>query len=133
MKASITLLAAATTTVFGFNAAQAQGPGQNPPGVNPEHYACYRVAPAKPFKQQKVKLTDQFGSGTVTVVRETMLCAPVSKNGQPIKDERTHLLCYTVEGKNALKGMSVTNQFGTAVYKADRIMQLCVPSLKKLL
>jgi hypothetical protein len=131
MKSRITALSAATIGIVGMTAAQAQ---PNPPGVNPEHYACYRVSPAKPFKLVKVALKDQFGGATGFVVQEAVLCAPVAKNDQPIKDERTHLLCYTVKmNKNANKAVEITNQFGKFVMKVGAITQLCVPSLKKVL
>lgn len=131
MKSTITALSAATIGIVGMTAAQAQ---PNPPGVNPEHYACYRVFPAKPFKAVKVELKDQFGGAAGAVVQEASLCAPVSKNGQPIKDERTHLLCYTLKmNKGGNKAVEITNQFGKFVMKLGPITQLCVPSLKRVL
>jgi hypothetical protein len=129
MKAIIAL--AATATVLSFSAAQAQ---KDPPGVNPEHYSCYRVSPAKPFKAQKVTLSDQFGNSTAYVVQEALLCTPVSKNDSSIKDKVTHLLCYTLKAdKSANKAVSITNQFGTFTMKVGLLTQLCVPSLKKVL
>ena len=129
MKAMIAL--AATATVLSFSTAQAQ---KDPPGVNPEHYSCYRVSPAKPFKLQKVTLSDQFGNSTAYVVQEALLCTPVSKNDQPIKDKVTHLMCYTLKAdKSANKAVSITNQFGTFTMKVGLLTQLCVPSLKKVL
>ena len=131
MKCTITAVLAATICALGMNAAQAQ---PNPPGVNPEHYACYRVSPAKPFKAVKVELKDQFGGAGGAVVKEAFLCAPVSKNGQPIRDERTHLLCYTLKMvKSGNKAVEITNQFGKFVMKVGPITQLCVPSLKRVL
>ena len=130
MKSMITTLSAATISMLGMAAAHAQ---TNPPGINPEHYACYRVS-AKPFKLRKVELKDQFGGGAGVVVQEASLCAPVSKNGQPIRDERTHLLCYNVKvKKSANKAVEITNQFGKFVMKVGVITQLCVPSLKRVL
>ena len=129
MKAMIAL--AATATVLSFSTAQAQ---KDPPGVNPEHYSCYRVSPATPFKLQKVTLSDQFGNSTAYVVQEALLCTPVSKNDQPIKDKVTHLMCYTLKAdKSANKAVSITNQFGTFTMKVGLLTQLCVPSLKKVL
>ena len=131
MKPIIALLAVVATGAFTLDSAQAQ---PNPPGVNPEHYACYRVSPAKPFQATKVALKDQFGVAAGVVVQETFLCAPVSKNEQPIKDERTHLLCYTLKmNKSGNKAVEITNQFGKFVMKVGAISQLCVPSLKKVL
>jgi|GraSoiStandDraft_44_1057316.scaffolds.fasta_scaffold83739_2 hypothetical protein len=130
MKSTSTTILVATIVALGANTAQAQ---KDPPGVNPEHYACYRVSPAKPFKLQKVSLSDQFGNSTAYVVQEALLCTPVSKNEQPIKDKVTHLMCYTLKvDKSANKTASITNQFGTFVMKVGALTQLCVPSLKKL-
>jgi len=130
MKSTITAILAATIAVLGMSAAHAQ---KDPPGVNPEHYSCYRVS-AKPFKAQKVSLSDQFGNTTAYVVQESLLCTPVSKNEQPIKDKVTHLMCYTLKAdKSANKAVSITNQFGTFTMKVGQLTQLCVPSTKKVL
>src|SRR5437016_2748911 len=94
MKA-ITLLAAVIMTIP-FGAAQAQSP--NPPGINLDHYQCYRLSPITRFKQRRVKLTDQFGASRAVVVREQFLCAPVEKNGEPVKNKENHLVCYGVTG-----------------------------------
>lgn len=131
MKAIITLSAVATAAL-GFGIAQAQAP--NPPGIKLDHYACYRLSPAKQFKQQRVKLADQFGNSVATVVREQFLCAPVEKNGGPISNKQDHLLCYVVTGgKNAGKNVVITNQFGKAVMAVGGTTQICVPSLKRVL
>ena len=131
MKAFITLSAVATAALS-FGIAQAQSP--NPPGIKLDHYACYRLSPAKQFKQQKVKLADQFGKSVATVVREQFLCAPVEKNGGAIINKQDHLLCYVVTGgKNAGKNVVITNQFGKAVMAVSGTTQICVPSLKRVL
>ena len=131
MKAIVTLLAAAATTMT-FSAAQAQSP--NPPGINLDHYQCYRLSPVSRFKQRKVKLTDQFGTSQAVVVREQFLCAPVEKNGEPIKNKENHLVCYGVTGgKDARKRVEISNQFGKATLQLGGTVLLCVPSLKKVL
>ena len=131
MKAIIAFLATASFVALNSSAAQAEA---NPPGINPEHYACYRVFPQKPFKAVKVVLKDQFGGASGAAVQETFLCTPVSKNGQPIKDERTHLLCYTLKmNKGGNKAVEITNQFGKSIMKLGAISLLCVPSLKRVL
>ena len=131
MKAFVTLLAAAAAAPFSLDAAQAQ---PNPPGIKLDHYACYRLSAAKPFKAQKVKLMDQFGQSVAGVIREQFLCAPTSKNGGEVINKQDHLLCYVVEGgKNAGKKVEITNQFGKAILTIGGTVQLCVPSLKKVL
>ena len=103
-------------------------------GIKLDHYACYRLSAAKPFKQKQVKLLDQFGHSAPIVVREQFLCAPTSKNGHDVINKQDHLLCYVVtNGKNAGKKVEVTNQFGKAVLTIGGTVQLCVPSLKKVL
>jgi hypothetical protein len=113
------------------SAAQAQG--QNPPGVNPDHYLCYRVSQQKPIKPVAVKLADQFGNFGTKIGNALFLCAPVSKNGAEVKDKVTHLTCYSVSAKNAGKTVQVTNQFGTQVLTVGGSVVLCVPSLKKVI
>src|SRR5882762_9620285 len=117
MKAIIALLTVAATSILNVSTAPAQ---PNPPGIKLDHYACYRLSAAKPFKQRKVKLTDQFGSSVAVVVREQFLCAPVEKNGGDIINKQDHLVCYVVTGgknagKNAGKKVEIINQFGKAV------------------
>jgi hypothetical protein len=131
MKALITLLAIATST-FSFTAAQAQSP--NPPGIRLDHYHCYRVSPVTRFRALRVRLADQFGRLQPTVVREQFLCAPVEKNGEPIKDKEDHLVCYSVTGgRDANKRVEIVNQFGKAVLQVGGTVTFCVPSLKKVL
>ena len=119
-------------TVWNVSASNAQIP--NPPGIKLDHYACYRVSPVRPFNPKRVKLADQFGNSVAVVMREAFLCAPVEKNNEPIKDKEAHLVCYTVTGgRNAAKTVAVINQFGTANLRVGGTVQLCVPSLKKVL
>src|SRR5437763_13833419 len=95
MKAIVTLLAAAATTIT-FSAAQAQSP--NTPGSNLDHYQCYRLSPISRFRQRKVKLTDQFGASQAVVVRAQFRCAPVAKNGESMTNQESHLVCYGATG-----------------------------------
>jgi hypothetical protein len=106
--------------------------GQNPEGVNPEHYECYQVTgQTRPLT---VRLRDQFGSTEARVVKPVYLCNPVQKNDQAIKDERTHLVCYQIVGpKQANKAVRVDNQFGKQTLKVAAPQLLCVPSLKEVL
>ena len=70
------------------SAALAQG--KDPPGVNPTHFQCYRVSQQKPL-QAEAKVTDQFGGPSYKLGAAMFLCAPASKNGEPVKDKETHL------------------------------------------
>jgi hypothetical protein len=81
-----------------------------------------------------VKLKDQFGASDARVVKPAYLCNPVQKNDQPIKDERTHLVCYQIIGpKPANKAVRVVNQFGNQPLKVTSAQLQCVPSLKEVL
>jgi hypothetical protein len=129
---TITVGVIAATLGVALVGAHAQGP--NPPGIKLDHYQCYRLSPVTKFKQQKVKLTDQFGTSEAVIVREQFLCAPVEKNGGEIINKQDHLVCYVVTGgKDARKKVEIVNQFGKAVLQLGGTVQVCVPSLKKVL
>jgi len=129
------LLAFAGCTAFlavGFQA-PARAQGQNPPGVDPTHYQCYKVeGPTRPIR---VKLRDQFGEASpVTVARPMFLCAPTEKNGMEPRDSRTHYLCYQDRGvRTPNKGAVIRNQFGEMRVQVQTPAMLCVPSLKRLI
>lgn len=111
--------------------APTQAQSKDPPGVNPTHYQCYRISASEPFKPQDVKLADQFGSSGAKVLKPSILCTPVSKNGAAVKDKKTHLVCYEDEGPKAVdKKVVVTNQFGAETLTVGGPWTLCVPSLK---
>jgi hypothetical protein len=112
--------------------ARAQAPSPNPPGVNPAHYQCYKVAGQS--HPAVVRLRDQFGaSPNVKVLQPVYLCAPVAKGDQTISDERTHLVCFVDSGvRPPNKTVRVTNQFGTQTLKVATPVVLCVPSIKEL-
>ncbi len=111
----------------------AQVQAKDPPGVNPTHFLCYRVSQEKPLKPTEVKLKDQFGGYGTKVGNALFLCTPVSKNGEPVKDEKTHLTCYSVSAKNAGKKVKVTHQLGSQVLTVGGSVVLCLPSLKEVI
>ena len=113
--------------------APAQVQAKDPPGVNPTHFQCYRVSEAKRLKPTAVKLKDQFGSSGPKLGRALFLCTPVSKNGEEVKDNTTHLTCYQIPAKNAGKKVLVTHQLGEQVLAVGGSVVLCLPSLKKVL
>lgn len=131
----------ATTTALGLALAtglavcapaRAQAPSPNPPGVNPAHYQCYKVAGQT--HPAVVKLRDQFGAApNVRVLQPVYVCAPVAKDDEPIGDERTHLVCFVDSGvRTPNKTARMTNQFGTQTLRVATPAFLCVPSLKQL-
>ena len=107
--------------------APTQAQTKDPPGVNPAHYQCYRVAEGQPFQPREVKLADQFGASGAKVLKPIVLCAPVSKNGAPVRDKRTHLMCYEDEGAES---GSQEGRGGTETLSVGGPWTLCVPSLK---
>ena len=107
--------------------------GKDPPGVNPTHFLCYRVSAAKPLAPTDVKLKDQFGAFGSKLGQPTILCTPVSKNGEEVKDTKTHLTCYSVSAKNAGKKVVVEHQFGKQQLTVGGSVMLCLPSLKEVL
>lgn len=131
----------ATTTALGIalaiglgvcTPARAQAPSPNPPGLNPAHYQCYKVAGQS--HPVVVRLRDQFGvSPNVRVLQPVFLCAPVAKNDESISDERTHLVCFADSGvRTPNRTVRVTNQFGTQALRVATPAALCVPSIKQL-
>jgi hypothetical protein len=111
----------------------AQAQGKDPPGVNPTHFVCYRVSQATKLKPAAVKLKDQFGAFGSKIGNPLFLCAPVSKNGEEVKDSKTHLTCYSISAKNAGKKVKVTHQLGSQVLTVGGSVVLCLPSIKEVM
>jgi hypothetical protein len=124
------VIAAGISFSVGTGPAFAQG--QNPPGVDPTHYQCYRVSAQKPIRAA-AKLKDQFVGWGVRLGRAMLLCNPVEKNGERPKDPDTHLVCYSIPAKNAGKKVVVRHQFGEQVLTVGGTVFLCLPSTKKVL
>jgi len=132
MKSAIVIVSAAALSLIGTAAPSLAQ--QNPPGVNPTHYQCYRVAEKEPaFKPRDVELRDQFGSSRAKVLKPVFLCAPTDKNKLAARDRITHYLCYEDEGPKAPEKVAeITNQFGKEVVVVGGATLLCVPSRKVL-
>ncbi len=123
----------ATPTSPAVPAPGTSAPGADPQGVNPVHYQCYRVSPITKLGPKKLTLKDQFTGRSLALGQAVSICAPVSKNNQPVKDERTHLTCYQVPAANAGKKVRVQHQFGTQDLQVGGATILCLPSLKRVL
>jgi hypothetical protein len=103
-----------------------------------DSFKCYRVRASSFPKGLEVSVEDQFESQAKRYVvgRPRLLCAPVDKDGEGIKNPDGHLLCYRVtpatgEPRHASRtGVSTADQF--VIHKIDtrREELLCVPSLK---
>jgi hypothetical protein len=100
------------------------------------HFACYGAAFTS-SPPREVKLTNQFGATPAVVRTPRRLCAPAVKNGEPIKDRTSHLVCYAISGTIGPRPsgvVSVRNQFGTlrVTVLIDTPESLCLPSSKSL-
>jgi hypothetical protein len=114
----------------------------DPATHNVDHYRCYKVKPTKgaptPYKGQLIVLTDQFAAGrSFDIKKPSLLCNPVDKNGEGIKDNARHVLCYAVKvSKKQPKhqkqlGLYVTNQFGPGQLDTKKENVVCLPALKQ--
>jgi hypothetical protein len=136
MRKTIAALGALYLTFAFGTTAQAQAAiNPNPIGVDPEHYQCYNVQ-GEPTAITIKSLADQFGkSQDLRVTGPTILCAPVSKNGELLADRVSHLVCYTIQNSKPLAPsplVEVKNQLGTFRFKVVQSRILCVPSLKRV-
>jgi hypothetical protein len=110
------------------------------------HYKCYRVrrtAGEPKFTQRDVQLVDQFENKNTTVVRPSLLCNPVNKNGEGVPAPGSHLVCYRirdVRGQTPFvpQQPNVTDQFvvqdlqTTRRTDCSKTRLLCVPSSKRI-
>ncbi len=118
--------------------------GDPPPptgSIEVDHYKCYtvKIAAGTPKfpKGVVVTLTDQFivSAQTFAVRKPTHLCTPVDKNGEGMKHDAVHQLCYQVKPtmKNPKHpGLFLHTQFGAERFDATKEERLCVPSLPLL-
>jgi hypothetical protein len=106
-------------------------PAPGSPGVI-NHYKCYTITHAK-FRQDGLKVEDQFGTLSVDIKRPVRFCAAANKNDEGVVDPESHLLCYQerrTTGSPFFKGPTVftADQFGDAKYKVFGPRELCVPT-----
>ncbi len=106
------------------------------PPLGLDHFQCYET-PREPFAALTgVQLDDTFGASTVTLVRLKRLCNPADKNGEdptaPL--HTTHLAGYILKQTSprfkTIRGVSVTNQFGTITVDLGKPDYLLVPTAK---
>jgi hypothetical protein len=109
--------------------AQAEGP------QDIDHFLCHRVTAYDGAADVPVKLKDQFGEVALHAAKPAMVCNPVSKNGEAIKNLEAHLLCYSVtQIRNAPSERTVITdtQFGKSNLKVQGIEIFCLPAAKTL-
>ena len=85
----------------------------------------------------RVSVADQFNlqdpPPMFDVKRPLRLCNPVDKNGEAIKEEENHLLCFQVKPARRrgttqrVRGIYVNDQFGQKQVDTVKIRELCVP------
>jgi hypothetical protein len=103
-----------------------------PGPVTIDHFKCYEISGDR--IDVSATFVDQFQGFTSLVAEPIRLCNPASKNGEPITDLDSHLVCYDLEpnGDNGPSGLPILNQFfpgGTAV-DVGFATSVCVPSIK---
>jgi hypothetical protein len=111
-----------------------------PPGSALDHFKCYRVHRrhgTPDFQPRTVTLADQFEDKTVTVIKPLLLCNPVDKAGEGVRDPTCHLTCYKIKQDSfEPRVATVVDQFTEATLDAltgqcRKVAVLCVPSLKQ--
>jgi len=95
-----------------------------------DHFQCYtgkfpRVQP------KAVTLVDQFGTLQTRATKPFLLCNPVDKNGEGIRDRLNHLECYRLAPPpKVARTVTARNQFGDTSVATKKAVILCVPSAK---
>ena len=123
--------------------AVSQSGAVDPPDLsahNIDHYKCYSVKTTKATPKfvpvQGVKVEARFTAPpkNVTLTAPAMLCAPVNKNSEGIKNPSVYQMCYHVafaKGQTKPKpasGIFLNNQFGPEQLGVTTDNALCVPS-----
>ena len=99
-----------------------------------DHFKCYGVKRGR-RNIRGLHIEDQFGPLTVEVKKPKRLCVPASKNGEPVLDRVTHLMCYEARIASmdrpfvAPEQLFIANQFGETSIGRFRPTELCVPAV----
>ena len=110
-----------------------------PPLPFVDHFQCYKVKRSKGGpkfnKILGVAIKDQFGAGTIDLLKPTELCAPADKNGENpgAENHQSHLLCYRARGNAPFgtKQVWLGTQFGALnQVSLSHRPRFCVPSIK---
>lgn len=102
-----------------------------------DHFKCYQVKAKERFRSRAVSLDDQFEVEQAKVLKPVVLCAPVNKNREGIRQPLAHLKCYAIRDvsrtqKPQGREVEVKNQFGTQTWTVLQARTLCLPSLKRV-
>jgi hypothetical protein len=95
-----------------------------------DHFQCYTGKFPK-VQPRSVTLVDQFGTLTARATKPFLLCNPVDKNGEGIRDRLNHLECYKLAPPpKVARTVTVRNQFGESSVGTKKAVVMCVPSSK---
>lgn len=109
-----------------------------PSALNMDHFKCYKARSKEKVVKRTATIEDDDGNAVVTILKPAQLCNPVDKNGEGIKNNTRHLLCYAVKAskkqpKHAKQaGLYVNNQFGPGRLDTKKEETVCLPALKEL-
>jgi hypothetical protein len=116
-----------------------------PSPLSLNHFKCYKAKPTKgspKWVEQLVDVADQFEDKVTRVMKPSLLCNPVDKNGEGIPCEGNHLLCYRIKDAAGQmpfqrRTVDVLDQFGLPEVKVLRgdcrsTAYFCVPSTKRI-
>ena len=107
--------------------------------VNPKaHLTCYATRDAAgTFKPRRVRVVNQFGTGTLQVLRPASLCVPSLKrlgrprpSGKPPQALLDHFRCYDVKPRDVNVTVRLHDQFATTKTRVLRVTTLCNPVRK---
>src|SRR5262249_55798954 len=117
-------------------------PPPDPLSHDVDHFKCYQVKLSRGTKFQVipgVAVLDQFNQPRLfDIDKPTRLCLPVDKNGEGIKHQSAHLMCYQVKAVKEppqpkhvkVLGIFVNNQFGPERLDTVKEDEFCVPSTR---
>ena len=111
------------------------GPVPSLPDPPIDHFQCYGISRASGFEKQTMSVVDQFQSPKdIELVKPTRLCNPTNTNGDGIKNESQHLVCYKVRTNNDRKKRQVftNNHLGPMKGQTGRERDLCILSEKQI-
>ena len=100
-------------------------------------FQCYEIH-RPPLNRTGVLLEDQFGPSTATIKRAKRICAPANVAGgdSTATTHPGHLTSYTIKQTSSrftpIKGVTVTDQFGSLVVTVKKPDRLLVPTAKSL-
>ena len=101
-----------------------------------DHFQCYTATSvdSEKFEERLLFLEDQFGRSAPIVRRPTFVCTPVSKDGEPIVNPRSHLVCYTISrGARPNVEVITKDQFGELALDLISARLFCAPATKEVI